>query len=157
MESLGVVWRSAYVGHVVPSVVCGERGGTQRAKRGLKRCTLPRRRGGTWLVFLRNMSCVCLCSSVSLSPGLFPSPQAAVHKAKRSIALLTQLCSDVLWVRANEHITPRSIPHKHHIFSLALAASLSAVSFQKRPVLLSSSFRDLFDPLLFSSLSVFNY
>lgn len=51
--------------------------------------------------FLHCMSCV-------------PPPQP-VHKAKCYIALLTQLCSDVLWVQANEHITPCSIPHKHHI------------------------------------------
>ncbi len=85
---------------------------TQRAGAQAECCRFPRQRDGTWLLFLQNMSCMCLCLSLSLSP----SPQAAVHKAKRYIALLTQLCSDLLWVRTNEHIMPRSIPHKHHIF-----------------------------------------
>lgn len=38
------------------------------------------------------------------------------YNAWRYIALLTQLWSDVLWVRANEHIVPCSIPRKFPVF-----------------------------------------
>lgn len=113
-----------------------------------------------------------LRESLLLSARLSLSPRAVVHKAKRYAALLTQLCSDVLWVQANEHITPCSIPHKHHIFprpwnlsgccERAVSVSERWSRFWKRPVPLlsvplSSSFHDLSHPLVFCSLTVFNY
>lgn len=113
-----------------------------------------------------------LRESLLLSARLSLSPRAVVHKAKRYAALLTQLCSDVLWVQANEHITQCSIPHKHHIFprpwnlsgccERAVSVSERWSRFWKRPVsllsvLLSSSFHDLSHPLVFCSLTVFNY
>lgn len=97
-------------------VLWREREGTQRTDAKAKCCRFPRQRDGTWLLFLQCVLCMCLSSSTGLSPSLFLSPQAVVHKAKRYVALLTQLCSDVLWVHANEHITPCSVPHKHPIF-----------------------------------------
>lgn len=64
---------------------------------------------------LQRLCCMCPCPPVCLSSCLFPSPQAELHKAKCYITLLTQLCSYFLWVQANEHITPCSIPHKYPI------------------------------------------